>query len=193
MPRGPHTRTNLLEATLAVAARDGYTRATTRAIAEQAGVSEATIYRHFPDKLTLFGAAVMHANAQVDEWLADLPSRAGQGTVDENVRDCLHRLATVKDTAIPLELAMLVDPELAQAREERLAADSELAGPPAHLVAYLTAEQELGRIRADLDPRTTTLALLATLFAAVIGAGPTIDDCVELLVHGMIERRQTEP
>lgn len=186
MPRGPRTRVNLLEATLVVAARDGYARATTRAIAEQAGVSEATIYRHFPDKLTLFGAAVMHANAQTDEWLADLPARAGQGTVTDNISECLHRLATVKDAAMPLELAMLLDPELARAREERLATDPVLTGPPARLVAYLTAEQQLGRVRSDLDPRTTTLALLATLFTAAIGTGPTIDDCVDLVVHGML-------
>ncbi|PFG43369.1 TetR family transcriptional regulator [Isoptericola jiangsuensis] len=186
MPRGPRTRTNLLEATLVVAARDGYARATTRAIAEQAGVSEATIYRHFPDKLALFGSAVMHANAQVDEWFAGLPARAGEASVGDNLRECLHRLAGVKAEAIPLELAMLLDPELARSREEHLVAGADLTGPPAQLEAYLAAERSLGRLRGDVDPRTATLALLATLFTAAIGAGPTVDDCVELLVHGML-------
>lgn len=186
MPRGPHTRRNLLAATIAVAAREGYARTTTRAIADEAGVSEATIYRHFPDKLALFAAAVGHQNAAVDESLAALPARAGQGSVLENVRACLHELASMKEAVLPLELAMLIDPDLAQARAERLAAGPELTGAPRYLADYLAAEQELGRVRADLDPGRTALVLLTTLFAAVVGSGPVLDDCADVLVHGLL-------
>ncbi|MBO9556204.1 TetR/AcrR family transcriptional regulator [Cellulomonas sp.] len=186
MPRGPHTRRNLLEATITVAAREGYARATTRAIADEAGVSEATIYRHFPDKLTLFAAAVGHQNADIDQALAALPERAGQGSVLENVRTCLHQLASMKEAVLPLELAMLIDPELAQARADRLAAAHELTGAPRHLADYLAAEQAIGRVRAGLDPHRAALVLLGTLFSAVVGGGPVIDDCADVLVHGLL-------
>ena len=57
--RGDRTRARLIEATTQVVAQVGYSRATTRAIADLAGVAEGTIYRHFPDKQHLFFAAVL--------------------------------------------------------------------------------------------------------------------------------------
>lgn len=185
MPRGPNTRENLLEATVAVAAAEGYARATTRAIAERAGVSEATIYRHFPDKISLFIAAVMQNNEDIEEWFAGFPRRAGEATVAQNLSACLHKLATLKHDVLPLELAMLLDPELARARAERFAATEHPPGPPTHIAEYLAAEQDLGRIRPDCDPHRTALVLMAVLFTAAIGAGPTIDDCVTAVVYGI--------
>ena len=56
--RGEATRARLIEATLAVVRDFGYAHASTRAIARAAGVAEGTIYRHFPDKTSLFFATV---------------------------------------------------------------------------------------------------------------------------------------
>ena len=60
--RGERTRTKLIRATVEVAADVGYARATTKAIADAAGVAEGTIYRHYPDKRHLFFAAVFDRN-----------------------------------------------------------------------------------------------------------------------------------
>jgi len=61
--RGDRTQAKLIEATLAVVAEVGYARASTRAIAERAGVAEGTIYRHFADKPALFFAAALAPSA----------------------------------------------------------------------------------------------------------------------------------
>jgi len=61
--RGDRTQAKLIEATLAVVAEVGYARASTRAIAERAGVAEGTIYRHFADKTALFFAAALAPSA----------------------------------------------------------------------------------------------------------------------------------
>ena len=50
MPRRPNKRKDLLDATIRVVARDGVARATTRAIAREAGVTEGAIYRHYRSK-----------------------------------------------------------------------------------------------------------------------------------------------
>lgn len=50
-------RAQLLEVAIAVFGRRGFRGATTRVIAEAAGVSEATIFRHFPSKDDLYVAA----------------------------------------------------------------------------------------------------------------------------------------
>ena len=66
-------------------------------------------------------------------------------------------------------------------------------GPPEAVAAYLAAEQRLGRIREDIDPREAAVVLLGMLFA--LGAMPGIGDeglspdrvasAVRLLVRGI--------
>ncbi|MBN1657860.1 MAG: TetR/AcrR family transcriptional regulator [Anaerolineae bacterium] len=52
------TRDRLLEAAARIFAEKGYARATTRALAEAAGVNEVTLFRHFGSKANLFAAVV---------------------------------------------------------------------------------------------------------------------------------------
>jgi AcrR family transcriptional regulator len=168
--RGAATRTRLIEATSRVVREVGYAHATTRAIAQAAGVAEGTIYRHFPDKATMFMGAVLERNGAVIEWVSRLPARAGQDTVESNLVDSLARLASLRDELLPLELALLADPELA--RHRRQAASSlaigRPAGPPEFIAAYLAAEQELGRVRAGVAADEVAVILLATLFGLAL-------------------------
>ena len=91
--RGDRTRARLIEATLAVVGEGGYARASTRAIAQRAGVAEGTIYRHFPDKTALFFAAALEPNEAMLEWIGGLPTRAGTRSVEANLAEALGRLA----------------------------------------------------------------------------------------------------
>jgi AcrR family transcriptional regulator len=176
--RGEATRTRLIEATRTVVREAGYAHASTRAIAKAAGVAEGTIYRHFPDKASLFLATVMESNAPVITWVTALPDRAGEGTVEENLIDAALQLASLRDEILPLELAIAADPELAaQRRQVMAAAGSSLpSGPPEAIAAYLAAEQRLGRVREDVDPREAASLLLGMLFA--LGTMPATGDDV---------------
>ncbi len=194
--RGEATRARLIEATLSVVRKVGYPHASTRAIAQAAGVAEGTIYRHFPDKASLFVATVLESNAPVVAWVGGLPARAGEGTVEANLIDAAVQLAGLRDQIMPLELAMAADPELAAQRRQAMAAagPSLPPGPPEALAAYLLAEQELGRIRGDLDPREAASLFLGLLFA--LGTMPAIGEeglsaervasAVRLLVSGIL-------
>jgi len=194
--RGDATRGRLIAATLRVVREVGYARATTRAIAEAAGVAEGTIYRHFPTKLALFGAAVMERNAPVVEWASRLPGRAGTGNVTTNLVECLSRLSALRDDMVPLELAMLTDPELAAQRASALAGPpgSIPPGPPEYIADYLAAEQRLARVRPDLDTRAVAVVLLVMLFGLSLrppyaGSDPNLlRAAVELLVDGIAPR-----
>jgi len=193
--RGEATRARLIEATRSVVREVGYAHASTRAIAHAAGVAEGTIYRHFPDKASLFFATVLASNAPVVAWVTTLPARAGQGTVEANLTDAAVMLAGLRDQIIPLELAIAADPELAAQRRQAMAAagPSLPPGPPEAIAAYLAAEQQLGRVRADLDPREAAGVFLGILF--VLGTMPTNGDeglspdrsasAVRLLVRGI--------
>jgi AcrR family transcriptional regulator len=52
------TRQRILDAAVEVGSRRGYARATTRLIAEHAGVNEVTLFRHFGTKQNLFSEAI---------------------------------------------------------------------------------------------------------------------------------------
>lgn len=177
--RGSATRARLLAAARDVVAEAGYARATTKAIAAAAGVAEGTIYRHFPDKHALFLAAAVDANEPVIAWMTGLPERAGHATLADNLGQTLTRLASLRQQMLPLELAMLTDPELAARRRSGIAAlhtgDPAAAvtglptpNPPALLAQYLTAEQQLGRVRADVDPIRAAITILATLLGLAV-------------------------
>lgn len=195
--RGAATRARLISATRQVVHDVGYAHATTRAIAEAAGVAEGTIYRHFPDKVALFFAAALEQDGAVIAELASLPAQAGQSTVTDNLTVALERLATLREKVIPLEMAMRSDPEFIERRRTMtppITPDGPT--PPEALAQYLAAEQHLGRIRADINCLEAALILLATLFG--IGLMPTqgpgadthlIRRAVELFVHGLDESR----
>lgn len=192
--RGRATRAKLIDATLAVVAEVGYVHASTRAIAEAAGVAEGTIYRHFPDKASLFFAAAVESNAPAMAWVADLPSRAGHGTVEANLTEAMRHLAALQERIVPLELAMLADRELAAQRQRTLAANQGIPpGPPEAIAAYLAAEQGLGRIRADVDPIEAAIVILAALLGLALTPGrlpvamepDRVGAAVRTLVHGI--------
>ena len=191
--RGAATRAKLISATQQVVHQVGYAHATTRAIAEAAGVAEGTIYRHFPDKVALFFAAALEQDSAVISELTALPAKAGQHTVVDNLATALGRLATLREKVIPLELAMLSDPELID-RRRTMTPPAGLDGPtpPEAIAQYLAAEQDLGRIRTGINTVEAALVLLATLFG--LGLMPAhepgadtrlIRSAVEIYVHGL--------
>ena len=196
--RGDRTRAKLIKATLSVVAEVGYAKTSTRAIAAKAKVAEGTLYRHFPDKMSLFFAAALEPSEAVLEWVEGLPTKAGKRTVEENLVDALFKLSSLQERVLPLEIAIQNDPELAAHRRSGMASSSSApAGPPEALVAYLEAEQTLGRVNSLVRPRAAAVTLLAALFgvgmmSAAQGAPIQRADIVEvvkLFVHGAAPRK----
>jgi AcrR family transcriptional regulator len=56
--RGPHTRQQILDASLRLFSERGFARTTVRDIARQAGITDAAIYYHFESKRELLDALV---------------------------------------------------------------------------------------------------------------------------------------
>lgn len=170
-PRGIETKTKLIEATIKVVSEVGYTRATTRAIADAAQVAEGTIYRHFADKQQLFFAAVLNRHQVIVDWISQLPDRAGTGTVHGNLVETLNQLAGLRDDVLPLELALIADPDLARQHRRMHPLTVEPEGPidpPLYLAKYLAAEQAHGRLRHDIDVTQSAIVLLASLFGLAL-------------------------
>ena len=160
--RSRRTQAALIRATTELVAEAGYHGATTKAIAERAGVSEGTIYRHFPDKRALFAAAVMAGQRDVTEWMEGLPARAGSASVPELLQETFTQLSRLREAVLPLEEASphVMGPQ-DLSREELVAALREHGGPPLLLADYLEAEQQAGRLEPTFEPARTAVMMLA--------------------------------
>lgn len=190
--RSKRTQDALIEATSELVAEVGYHRATTRAIAARAGVSEGTIYRHFPDKEALFAAAVLAGQREVTEWMAGLPGRAGTAPIVQLLEETLAQLSRLRDAVLPMnDAAPVVRRDIAP--EELEAKVREAGGPPQLLAEYVAAEQELGNLPSALDPTRTAVMILAAFLgvqtsplAGSSGLRPEdVRGFAEFVVHGL--------
>ena len=106
---------------------------------------------------------MLDGNVAIVDELDRLPERAGRHSVEANLVNALTHLAQLRDDILPLELAFLTQPDLAEYRRTRLA-PPQGGAPASPIAAYLRAEQELGRVRHDLDCDRAAVVLLITLF-----------------------------
>ena len=156
-------RDRLLDAAARVYAETGYRGATTRRIAQEAGVNEITLFRHFGSKTTLIIEAVRQANRRHD--CPRVPATPGEPVTELRtwVRDELIHLHTLR-SIIRTSLGEVEErPEILpligeQPREVILA-----------LAGYVQQLQHDGRAARDFDARTAARVLFGSLFADAMG------------------------
>ncbi|MFL5356318.1 TetR/AcrR family transcriptional regulator [Archangium sp.] len=119
--RRDSTRLKLLDATVECLVELGHARTTTLAVAQRAGISHGALFKHFPTKAGLLGAAVEHLFprliAEYRSGLEDLPALAPAG---DRVAQAIERLWSIYQrpellAAIELYVAARTDSELASA------------------------------------------------------------------------------
>jgi len=155
------TRAQLIDAAERVLRTKGLARATTREIAREAGCAEGTLYLHFADKLDLVRAVHERLLPAFIEVVRHLPDRAGTGTVAGNLTELAGSALRLYRDVLPHGSSLFADPELLERFRGLLA---ERGGGPHRawepVVAYLRAEQALGRVAAGADPAAAALLLL---------------------------------
>ena len=169
-PRKTDTRQALLDAALQVFLERGFARATTREIAHTAGVAEGTIYRHFADKHALFHDVFVSLMGEAAEELLRFRERAGRETVRDNLEHLFTLVGGMQEQLSSLMASMWADPDLAKkvsARARELSPEGFVPPGPVSMVAeYIRAEQELGRIRSDVDATEAAAVVVSVPFAA---------------------------
>jgi AcrR family transcriptional regulator len=151
------TPTKILAAARAVFLELGFS-ATVVDIADRAGISSASIFKHFPTKEALFFAAMsVTATAQDRLWTTELAAAIGLGNPQADLLKIAHRIAAYTGDLLP---QMMLAWSVRQ--------PGEIVKPPglepdlAAIVAYLEREMALGRIVSG-DPKIPAMTLLHTI------------------------------
>lgn len=165
------TRQRLLNAAAKIFARDGLNGATTRAIAEEAGVNEVTLFRHFQSKDGLIAAVVgenfgpQASAAQVeippptDDFRADLIALA----------QCYHRRLTDN---LPLVRTMIGESHhLHYCSHERSVFVGIFVPLKEATLHRIEAALRAGQLRADLRADALSDLFLATIFTGALRRG----------------------
>nr|WP_281174703.1 TetR/AcrR family transcriptional regulator [Cryptosporangium arvum] len=153
----------MLDAAVAVMRERGLAHATTKEIARAAGFSEATLYKHFTDKTELFVQVLSERLPRFVPIVKQLSP--GAGTVLENLRTVAASAIEFYTDSFPISGSIFAEPKVLDAHRVGLRRTG--SGPHKaneSLTAYLSAEQELGRIGADADPATLAALLLGACF-----------------------------
>jgi AcrR family transcriptional regulator len=168
MVRLTHERRHqqILDTAIDVFAKFGFRGTTTKQLAKAAGVSEATIFLHFPSKEALY-QAILEEVTQSQEPLRGVLDADG----DAPLVDVLARLAQAymrqerKNSAL-VRLALFS--ALERHTLGRLLVAQHLGGPVQRLKRLLERAQKRGEVRADLDPETAAHALDSVLVHQVL-------------------------
>ncbi|GAA2864968.1 hypothetical protein MIAR_26660 [Microbacterium arabinogalactanolyticum] len=130
-------------------------------IATRAGLSEALLYKHFADKQQLF-LAVLEERLPRPRFDPDASRGDDLAT---GLTDLLERLMLFFTASFPISASIFGAPELLAQHRAGIAAHGRGPHEPVSVViAYLDAERETGRARADADTTAAARALVGAAF-----------------------------
>lgn len=156
-------REQLLQAALKVYSTSGVRGATTKRIAQEAGVNEVTLFRHFGSKDALLQEALAHSARAIFE--SGLPPVPADPAAELLVFARNHYTALWEHR----ELIRVAMGEFADHPESTHVACEASAQFDRELKAYLTHLKTMGMASGDWDPDAAASMLLGTLFSDVMG------------------------
>lgn len=179
------TDDRVFDAVLDIVSTAGYRGATTRRIAETAGINEVTLFRRWGDKKRLLGAAINHEIGQFRDAQA-----FSTGDVSDDLERVVdyfaHVFAHRDGIVVSLMLEAAVDPEVADLLREPSGVLSEIGG-------LLHSYQESGALRPEPTHDAVEALLGPLVLAAVnrrIGLLPRVEPpSAEHVVDGFLRGR----
>jgi AcrR family transcriptional regulator len=156
-PRIQRTRDAVLPATLSLLANRGFADFTMEGVAEAAGVSKSTVYRHWPTRLSLLRDALEELNRQPDVEPERGPARVQVERLLE------HLVAALSDSIVAACIPALI--EAAEHHREVAEFLHQYSDRRrSTLTAVLRKGIEEGEFPKHLDPELAALALSGPIF-----------------------------
>jgi len=184
-------REKLLDAAAIVFGRDGLSAATTREIAQAAGVNEVTLFRLFQTKQNLLASVL----ERVFAYSPDAPSSTAPGaSLLQMVRDYAESYAGRLQKNFALMRVLLGEIQHFQEHERKVIRGI-FKPERQRLIENLRAAQTRGLVRKEIDPFIVADQLGALVFMGVFresaqtpveyGAEGYMAACVETIVRGI--------
>jgi AcrR family transcriptional regulator len=158
-------RDKIIEAAEQVIRTNGLSKTTTKEIARIAGCSEGSLYNHFQSKEDLF-IQIMKRHLQVYlAVLLKLPGRKGTRTVKENLEEITLAALNFFHLSIVMTASMFTEPDfLARHRQDFQQRNEGPHRSNEIVTIYVLAEQKIGRVNSDINPRSMADLLLGACF-----------------------------
>jgi AcrR family transcriptional regulator len=181
------TRQRILQAAAEMIAEKGYARATTRGIAEAAGVNEVTLFRHFGSKRNLLSELIQTRSALPD--LSSIIENQLSGDYHQDLtlfaRRFLNALLQRQDA---LRLILCEANEVPEIRDVVAKIPKQLRE---NITEFLHQQIEKGVVR-DLDPELMAQAFLGMFFSYVVageflGGPASFDQSTEEIVTQFVD------
>ncbi|MBS2963336.1 TetR/AcrR family transcriptional regulator [Actinocrinis puniceicyclus] len=195
-------REALLEAAQAVLSESGAARLTTRAVAQRAGVAEASVFYHFGDRPGLLLAVVGEYLPQVVELF--FGERLRHGTLRADLLALFEGLESFFLRTAPVVAAVQADSEVREAFRERSRRHD--IGPHRAIegtAAFLAARQAAGELPPDADLRAAAMLLVGAAYQRayhrLLGAAGAQRwlaepaETVDLLLRGLRAKQTDRP
>jgi len=157
------TKTRILDAALELFYEQGYRGTTTRAIAENAGVNEVTLFRHFGSKERIFFAAV-DRETDIQMIAVDMDMECGDDLEGELVEIGMFMLENM------LERARLLKVLIAEVDNHPELYDHASRAPKTAislLSRYIKAAKAKGMV-GDIDPEVASVAFFSFVFRSLV-------------------------
>jgi AcrR family transcriptional regulator len=154
----PTTRDRILDAAETVLRTVGFAHATTKEIAREAGYSEATLYKNFPDKTAIFVAVLK-------ERLPSLANVTGDGTLEENLTGLARAALDFYLRSFPISVSVFSSRAFLATHATALRAMD--SGPVRVLARVTTYLETQTGIRPDADLEAAAALLLGACFQRV--------------------------
>jgi AcrR family transcriptional regulator len=142
------TEKRILAAAEFVFSRDGFQGATTREIAQQAGVNEVTIFRHFHTREELLGATLQDGCAAFDAVIQ--PEEIWKGELADGLERYIRETFSVVKQREAIVRAFIGEARFLP-ESMRRALEEFMLTRKARLVAALQEAQKRGLVRMDVD------------------------------------------
>lgn len=144
-------RIEILTAAFRCFSRKGLHGTTMQEIADEAGLSSGALYRYFEGKESLIEALAEESAARRAHALRALEPGGGAGALADAVANMMAGLGS-REAEVSVRLDVRLWAEALDHAEVRETAREAFASVREPVAAYLEAEREAGRIRADVDP-----------------------------------------
>ncbi|WP_030292198.1 TetR/AcrR family transcriptional regulator [Streptomyces katrae] len=159
------TPERLLDAAETLMRTIGLANTTTKAIAREAGCSEAALYKHYANKEELFVRVLMERTPNAGPLMAELAGDHDERSVEEALTAIARHASLFYADAMPMAASLFAEPALLTRHREGV---QEIGTGP-HVVrdaltGRLRRELERGRLRPDADPEAAAGLLLGACF-----------------------------